>query len=325
MPSKYTAFDTSRLKLWPLSERRHDVTVADVLPIDPAAATFAHPLLPAVADAVAAARRAGAAVILAMGAHVIKKGLSRYLIDMIRRGWLTHVAGNGAVAIHDYELARIGATSESVARYIKEGRFGLWQETGEINDVVTAGAAEGLGLGEALGRAVATGGKCPHKGLSVLAAAYEQNTPATIHVGIGYDIIHEHPNFNPAATGAASGRDFLVFANAVENLEGGVLLCFGSAVMAPEVYLKALSMARNVASSRGKAIRHFTSAVFDLVPLEGDPHAEAAPDSHEYYYRPYKTILVRTVADGGQSFYVRGNHTQTLPALHKLLSDRQAR
>ncbi|MCY2932261.1 MAG: hypothetical protein NTV86_22755 [Planctomycetota bacterium] len=325
MPSKYTAFDTSRLKLCPLSQRRHDVTVADILPIDPSAATFTHPLLPAIADAVASARRAGAAVILAMGAHVIKKGLSRYLIDMIDRGWLTHLAGNGAVAIHDYELARVGATSESVARYIKEGRFGLWQETGEINDVVTAGAAEGLGLGEALGRAVATGGKCPHKGLSVLAAAYEHNTPATIHVGIGYDIIHEHPNFNPAATGAASGRDFLVFANAVENLEGGVLLCFGSAVMAPEVYLKALSMARNVAGSRGKEIRHFTSAVFDLVPLEGDPHAEPAPDSHEYYYRPYKTILVRTVADGGQSFYVRGNHTQTLPALHKLLANRRPR
>ena len=325
MPSRYRTFDTSRLKLSPLSQRRHDVMLADILPIDPAGPTFTHPLLAGVADAVTAARKSGAAVILAMGAHVIKKGLSRYLIDMLRRGWLTHLAGNGAVAIHDYELARVGATSESVAAYIKEGRFGLWQETGEINDIVTAGAAEALGMGEAIGRAVATAGRCPHKDVSVLAAAYENNVPATLHVGIGYDIIHEHPNFDPAAAGAASGRDFLIFANAVENLEGGVLLCFGSAVMAPEVYLKALSMARNVAGSRGKAIRHFTSAVFDLVPITGDPHAEAAPDSHEYYYRPYKTILVRTVADGGQSFYIRGNHTQTLPALHKLLADRAAR
>ncbi|MEI7837887.1 MAG: hypothetical protein WCK05_15910, partial [Planctomycetota bacterium] len=254
MPSRYRTFDTSRLRLSPLSQRRHDVHLTDILPVDPAAATFTHPLLPAVADAIAAARDSHAAVILAMGAHVIKKGLSGYLIDMIRRGWLTHLAGNGAVAIHDYELARIGGTSESVAQNIKDGQFGLWQETGEINDIVRAGAAEGLGMGEAIGRAVATDGRCPHKDVSVLAAAYEHNVPATLHVGIGYDIIHEHPNFDPAATGAASGRDFLIFANAVENLERGVLLCFGSAVMAPEVYLKALSMARHVAAASGKSI-----------------------------------------------------------------------
>ncbi|MCY2925713.1 MAG: hypothetical protein NT031_09770, partial [Planctomycetota bacterium] len=298
MPSRYRSFDTARLRLSPLSQRSHDVHLADILPIDPAAATFTHPLLQGVADAVSAALAAHAPVILVMGAHVIKKGLSAYLIDMIRRGWVTHLAGNGAVAIHDYELARVGATSESVARNIKDGHFGLWQETGEINDIVHAAAGEGLGMGEAIGRAIGNDGRCPHKNVSVLAAAYEHRVPATIHVGIGYDIIHEHPNFDPAATGALSGRDFLIFANAVENLEGGVLLCFGSAVMAPEVYLKALSMARNVAAGSGKSIRHFTSAVFDLVPLTGDPHAEAAPDSHEYYYRPYKTILVRTVADG---------------------------
>lgn len=325
MPSRYPIFDTSRLNLLPLDQRCHDVSLADILPVDPAASRFTHPSLPAVADAVAEAIASKAAVILVMGAHVIKKGLARYLIDMLRRGWLTVLAGNGAVGVHDYELARVGATSESVARYIREGRFGLWRETGEINDIVSAGAGEGLGLGEAIGRAVATGGRCPHADVSVLAAAYEAGIPATLHVGIGYDIIHQHPNFDGASFGAASARDFLIFARAVENLERGVLLCFGSAVMGPEVYLKALSMARNVAASRGGSIRRFTAAVFDLVPLEGDLSAEAPRDSHQYYYRPYKTILVRTVADGGRSYYIRGDHTQTLPALHKLLADRFVR
>jgi len=262
-------------------------------------------------------------VVLLMGAHVIKQGLSRYVIDMIRRGWLSVVAMNGACAIHDYELARIGATSESVPRYIQAGQFGLWAETGEINDIVTAGAAAGMGFGEALGQALAEG-TCPHKDVSIFQAAWTHRVPATVHVGIGYDIIHEHPNFAPAATGLASYRDFLTFAKVVEGLEGGAVLCFGSAVMGPEVYLKALAMARNVAARQQREIRHFTSAVFDLLPLSGDLRSEAPKDTPEYYYRPYKTILVRTVADGGQSHYIRGDHRATLPALHRLLRERLA-
>ena len=254
-----------------------------------------------------------------MGAHVIKQGLGRYVADFIRRGWVSVVAMNGACSIHDYELARIGGTSESVARYISQGQFGLWRQTGEINDIVAAGNAEGLGYGEAIGRHIATG-NFPHKDLSVFAAAYECAVPATVHVGIGYDIIHEHPNFDGAAVGAASYRDFLIFTKVMENLEGGVVMCWGSAVMGPEVYLKALSMVRNVAKGQGREIRHFTSAVFDLLPLSGDIHAEAPKDRPEYYYRPYKTILVRTVKDGGQSFYIRGDHRGTIPALHKLLA-----
>ena len=297
------------------------MTVADVAQIDPDTVTSSHPDLPALADAIAAAHAAGAAVVLMMGAHVIKQGLSRYVVDLIRRGWVSAVAGNGACPIHDYELARIGATTESVARYIAAGQFGLWRETGELNDIVTAGDADGLGFGEALGRFIA-GSDCPHKDLSIFAAAYECDVPATVHLGIGYDIVHEHPNFDAAAAGQASYRDFLIFTRVVENLENGVLMCCGSAVMAPEVYLKALAMARNVAAAKGRSIKHFTSAVFDLVPLSGDIHSEAPKDSHEYYYRPYKTILVRTVADGGTSYYIRGDHAETLPALHKLLADR---
>ena len=187
-----------------------------------------------------------------------------------------------------------------------------------MNEVIRAGAGEGLGLGEAVGRAILEG-PFPHKDVSVLAAAERLGVPLTVHVGVGYDILHEHPNCDGAALGAASYRDFLVFAQTVTRLEGGVLLNFGSAVMGPEVYLKALAMARNVAHQEGRCIRKFTTAVFDLVPLDGDVRKQAPKTDPRYYYRPWKTILVRTVADGGESFYFRGDHRATLPALWRLL------
>ena len=143
--------------------------------------------------------------------------------------------------------------------------------------------------------------------------------PVTVHVGIGYDILHEHPNFDGAAFGRASYRDFLIFTQAVTALEGGVLLNFGSAIMGPEVYLKALSMARNVAHQEGRRITDFTTAVFDLVPIAGDIHKELSRDDPGYYFRPHKTILVRTVADGGRSMYFCGDHRATFPALRKAL------
>ena len=321
MREDHKEFDRSRLSVRPLAERRNLVDLGFVLNLGQMPEPFDHPELPAVADAIAAAHRSGATVALMMGAHVIKQGLSRYVCDLIRRGWVSVVACNGACAIHDYELALIGATSESVAENIRDGRFGLWRETGELNDVVAAGRTDGLGFGEAVGRHVA-GGNLPHKDLSIFAAAWEAKVPITVHVGIGYDILHEHPNFDGAAVGAASYRDFLLFSRQIENLEGGVVLCYGSAVMGPEVYLKALAMARNVALQEGRRIRRITSAVFDLIDLSGDLTAEAPTDAPEYYYRPYKTMLVRTVRDGGAGHYIRGDHRATLPALHRLLSKR---
>jgi hypothetical protein len=288
----------------------------EVLPLDAELRLNDSPELQAVTERIRAARAGDRPVILMMGAHVIKVGLSRYVIDLMERGIVTHVACNGACAIHDYELARVGATTESVARYITEGQFGLWAETGEINDVVRAGAAEGLGFGEALGREIARGGaKFPHREVSIYAAAYRLGVPATVHVGIGYDIIHEHPNCDGAALGRASYTDFLVMAEAVQHLQGGVLLNFGTAIMGPEVYLKALAMARNVAHQRGEQINDFTTAVFDLQPLGPDVHTTPPKSEPAYYFRPFKTILVRTVQDGGESFYVRDDHRATLPAL----------
>jgi hypothetical protein len=320
MGSKYEVFDRSRLLIKPLAERVHDLQLDHWLTLDSPAPPYSHPQLSEVAARVIEARRERAACILMMGAHVLKTGVNRLIIDLVERGFIDHIAMNGAGMIHDYELARIGATTESVARYIRSGEFGLWRETAELNDWGGEAVALGLGLGENAGRRI-DASDYRHKDLSILAAAYRRSVPVTVHVGIGYDIIHEHPNCDGAAIGAASYRDFLIFTRTVERLEGGVLLSFGSAIMAPEVYLKALAMARNVAHQHGREIRHFTTAVFDLVPIQGDIHKELPKTDPGYYFRPQKTILVRTVADGGQSYYFCGDHRATFPALRRAILD----
>lgn len=313
----FPRFDRSRLIIQPLRQRQHDQTLDHQLPLDAVPAALddeSMRVVDALGERLVRARQRGAAILMLMGAHVIRAGVARHLIDLMERGLLTHIGMNGAGPIHDYELASIGATCESVARYIRTGEFGLWKETAEINDIVRHGVANDQGLGEAIGLAISQGAY-PHKEFSVLAAGVRLNVPVTVHVGIGYDIIHEHPNFDPASFGIGSYRDFLTVCNTVSNLEGGVFLCFGSAVMGPEVYLKALSMARNVAHQEGRQIAHFTTAAFDLIPISGDFQKEAPKSNPQYYYRPWKTILVRTVADGGESFYVCGDHRHTIPLL----------
>ena len=316
--SKYQLFDRARLLVQPLGERVNDLARPHWLSLDAAAPAFEHPDLDTLAALLTAARERGAARILMMGAHVLRAGVNRHLIDLIERGLIDHLATNGAGAIHDYELARIGATTESVARYIRTGEFGLWRETGELNEIVGEAARENLGLGENVGRRIEDS-DFAYRDLSVFAAAYRHSVPATVHAGIGYDILHEHPNCDGAAFGEASYRDFLIFARTVERLEGGVLLSFGSAIMGPEVYLKALAMARNVARREGRRICDFATAVFDIVPIRGDIHRELDKSDPGYYFRPHKTILVRTVADGGRSFYFCGDHRATLPALRQSL------
>lgn len=318
MPSKYPMFDRSRLLVRPLAERKHDLEISNWLALNDEPPAFEHSALPEIAARWSSAIRANRSRILMMGAHLLRGGVSRHLIDLIDRGTLSIIAMNGAGMIHDYELARIGATTESVARYIQTGEFGLWQETGILNDWIREAALSGEGLGEHAGRRIAES-DFPHKDLSVLAAAWRKCVPVTIHAGLGYDILHEHPNFDGAALGAASYRDFLIFAHVVENLEGGLLLSFGSAIMAPEVFLKALAMARNVAQQQGRSIKRFTTAVFDIVPIRGDIHRELPKTDAGYYFRPHKTLLVRTVADGGDSLYVEGPHRATLPALRRHL------
>lgn len=312
----YPLFDRSRLRLKPLPERVHDMTLAEVLPLDAPVPSFEDSNLERVAERAVRAHRSGEQVILMMGAHVIKRGLSRFVIDLMERGIITHVGMNGAGPIHDFELAFIGATTESVARYIREGQFGLWEETGRLNEAIKQGARDGMGMGEAVGRMIEEE-QLLHRDVSILAAGYRLQVPVTAHVGIGYDIIHEHPNCNGAAVGETSYRDLLILAYSVSKLQDGVLLNFGTAVMGPEVFLKALAMARNVAHQEGRRINRFTTAVFDLVDLGPDWRREMPKSDPRYYFRPYKTILVRTVQDGGESFYIRGDHRATLPNLYR--------
>ena len=316
MSSRYPLFDRSRLTVKPLAERVHDLPLEHWLALEDPTPEYSHPDLAIVARRLHAARQSGASRILMMGAHVLRAGINRHLIDLLERGLVSHIAMNGAGAIHDYELARIGATTESVARYIRSGEFGLWKETGELNDWIREAASLGCGLGEHIGRRIHESA-FPHRGLSVYAHAWRLGVPVTVHCGIGYDILHQHPNCDGASLGAASYTDFLIFAHAVESLESGVLLSFGSAIMAPDVYLKALAMARNAAHPQGREIRRFTTAVFDIVPIHGDFRHELPKSDPGYYFRPHKTILVRTVADGGESYYFQGGHRATLPALRR--------
>ena len=317
MESKYSVFDRSRLQVRPLAERDHDMDLGYLLQLDEQGEEADYALqesLALVAPRLTPARPG--ARILMMGAHVIKSGVSRQVIDLLKRGAFTHVAMNGAGAIHDFELARIGATTESVARYIRTGEFGLWDDTGILNDWAVDAASLGLGLGENFGRRILAE-DFPHRDVSIMAHAYELGIPVTLHIGVGYDITHEHPNCDGAAYGEGSYRDFLIYTKSVEDLEGGTMVSLGSAIMGPEVYLKALAMARNIAHQDGRQIADFMTAVFDLVPIQGNVHRELPKCDPGYYFRPHKTILVRTVADGGQSLYIRGDHRITVPALRR--------
>lgn len=312
------AFDRTKLKLLPLNQRIHDLDISIIKPL--LENSFAHPSFETISANIKNAKKTGKAAIMILGGHVIRSGVQRYIIDMMEKGYITCLAMNGSGIIHDFELALIGATTESVARYIREGQFGLWKETGQINDIVNKAYRNGkLGMGEAIGKAIYEGDFI-HKDISLLAACYRLNIPVTVHIGIGYDIIHEHPNFDGAAAGAASYIDFLRFAEVVSNLENGVVMNFGSAVMAPEVFLKALSMARNVAHQEGKVIKHFSALVCDLYDLPVGFREEPPKNNPAYYFRPLKTMLVRTVADGGVSFYIKGKHADTIPALWTALN-----
>jgi len=319
---RYQLFDRERIELKPLAERGHDLAATDCLPLDDPFEPYENQEFSEVVDRVVQSRRNDRPVVLMMGGHPIKLGLSRFLIDLIERQLITHLATNGAGIIHDFELSLGGGTSEDVPKWIKRGQFGLWNETGALNDIISAAARRGEGLGEAVGRTVEEN-KFPRRDLSIAAAGWRAGVPVTSHVSVGSDIIHAHANCDGAALGTASYTDFLIFARAIQRLEGGVFLNVGSAVTGPEVYLKALSMARNVARQSNRQICDFTTAVFDLIQLPAN-YREGPPtkDHHQYYYRPWKTILVRTVADGGLSYYVGADHRVTIPNLWRMAVDR---
>ena len=318
---KSSTIDVSQIKMLPISQRENDLNLSVITPIVPL--RNADNKLKCVANQIVNAKKKNSKIVLMIGAHVLRSGVQNYLIDVMEKGYISCIAMNGACVIHDYEFALIGKTTESVSDYIRDGRFGFWKETARINNIVKKAASEGIGIGEGVGRAIIQS-EFPYRDISILAEAYRLGVLTTVHVGIGYDITYQHPNCDGAAYGAASYTDFLRFGKMIENLEGGVLLVFGSAVMAPEVFLKGLSMARNIARQKGNSISRFTTLVCDLQSMPEDFRIEPSKDTPQYYFRPWKTLLVRTVQDGGQSYYVQGDHAETFPALWTAIKEAES-
>ena len=312
MPFK--KFDCSLLNIKPLSERIHDIVLDQVLlDVNGEIPAFEHPALPVIARSIVEARhRYDATVMMMYGAHVIRTGNGLFMIELMKRGLVTHFATNGAASIHDFEFSLIGQTCESVAKYISEGQFGLWKESGLVNDAIRAGAAENLGWGEAVGKYIWEN-NFPNREKSVLAMGYHLGIPCTVHIGIGNDIINEHPNADGAAMGICSYNDFLIYAQSLTRINHGVVMDFGTAVAGPEVYLKALSMVRNVASHRGEEDKPACAAVFDIQAITSE--------EQRHNFRPWRNLLDTTIAGGGVGFYVQGLHKQTVPNLSRIVFD----
>ncbi|HEV2499273.1 MAG TPA: hypothetical protein VGY31_06820 [Terriglobia bacterium] len=311
-----------RVHTYPLKSRPSKVSVAN----------FAKPLAPgvtvrqwiaslprilagesfrSVVAALEGARRKGKPIIWGLGGHVIKVGLAPVLIDLMRRGYATAFAMNGAAMIHDFEIGLAGATSEDVPAALGEGRFGMAEETGRaINQSIIAGDAEQLGIGESVGRFLARSREARFKKHSLLARAYHERVPATVHEAIGTDIIHCHPAIDARAMGAATHRDFLLLAALVRQMDGGgIYLNVGSAVILPEVFLKCVSLAANA----GRAPRGITTANFDFIQ----------------HYRPTQNVILRPTAPGegrskrhaSQGFAITGHHELMIPLLAAVLEN----
>jgi len=332
---KYKIFDLRRIRTYPLSARANKVTLKDIISpadVDNLAIELAGKTqsdLEAVTQAIVSARKAGSPVILFTGAHLIKNGLGVLLIDLVKRGVVTLIAGNAATAIHDFELALIGQTSENVPDALGKGEFGMAYEFAYINAAISFGNKEKLGFGETLGKMICdkdfrsevfsllpgenSANDFLHLEVSVLAACYKSNVPFTVHAGIGTDVTDQHPSFDGQAKGGCSGRDFLIFAYEVAKFtNGGVFLNIGSAVTGPEVFLKAVSMAANV----GNAPTNIVTADFDL--RDYSPEQMTDEFSQGYYFRDQKSVVTRIPqAFAGKGYYIQGDQKQTIPLLYK--------
>ncbi|MGE4561110.1 MAG: hypothetical protein AB7E77_12985 [Desulfobulbus sp.] len=307
-----TPLDFSGLHTYSLHGRHSKVSVADfAAPLKPGMTVrqllAALPTQLAGGDFPDLVKRIGEAfankrpIILGMGAHVIKVGLNPILIDLMRRGIITAVALNGAGIIHDSEIAMVGRTSEEVADVLGAGAFGAAKETGEnLNQAIIEGARKGIGIGQAVGEMLLER-QFPHNNQSLLAMAATLQVPVTVHVAMGTDIIHIHPSADGAAIGKAGHHDFRVFCNLVSGLEGGVYLNVGSAVLLPEVFLKALTVVRNL----GHQVKRFTTANFDFIR----------------HYRPATNVVHRPTLEGGKGFNFNGHHELMLPLLAAAILD----
>jgi hypothetical protein len=306
MKIPYDEFDLSGVRTYPLASRRSKVRVQDFArPFQPGSgiegwlaslpAALAAGDFKAVVSAVADARRRDAAIVWGIGAHVLKTGLSPILVDLMERGFVSAIATNGAGIIHDFEIAVGGATSEDVDEALGPGRFGMAEETATLlNEAIAAGVGDGLGIGQSVGRFL-TGRPPPHAACSIAASAWRLGIPLTVHVAIGTDIIHMHPLASGAALGEGSLRDFRYFVSAVARLAGGVYLNWGSAVILPEVFLKAVALARN----QGVNLGGLTTVNVDFLRQ----------------YRPMTNVVSRPTQGIGRGYALTGHHELLLPLL----------
>jgi hypothetical protein len=247
------------------------------------------------ASAIIKARQKGRPVVLGMGAHPIKVGLSPVIIDLLKNDLITAVAMNGACIVHDFELALVGRTSEDVDTELCKGSFGMAEETGKgVNLAINQGVSKGKGTGRSVGDYILRG-KFPHKKLSILAATSRLDIPATVHIAVGTDIIHMHPEADGSATGEGSMRDFRLFSAVISDLRGGVYINLGSAVIMPEVFLKAVAVSRNL----GCSVKNFTTVNMDFIQ----------------HYRCRENVLKRPVLSGGRSYAITGHHEIMFPLL----------
>lgn len=359
-------FDLNRLKVYPLAERKSLTQIIDVIinPESPAPLCGSHSeLIQKAADRIRLAREKGASVMLLYGAHLVRNGMGPTLTRMMEQGWITHLATNGAGTIHDWEYSFLGRSTESVRENVDTGTFGTWDETGKnINLAVCAGAAQGLGYGESLGKFIMDDGldlpsltmlehdikqnpsderasakadllqlmkrlnlasgiykvDHPYKEHSVLANAFRLNVPLTVHPGIGYDIISNHPAFMPSAIGRASGFDFQTFVHSASNLSNGVVLSVGSAIMAPQVFEKAMSCANNAWLQEGKRVENHHFSIVDLQDSGGwDWSKGEPPKTNPAYYLRFCKSFYRM---GGTLDYICADNRVVIHNLYHLLN-----
>jgi hypothetical protein len=305
--SKYQEIDLSSVKTYSVTERESKVSIGSVATPPKAGMTvkdFLNNLpailkagdLKAIAAAMVRAKKNKKPIIIMLGGHVIKTGCSPILVDLAKNGFATHFASNGAAGIHDTELARFGRTSEDVGPQLEDGSFGMAHDTAKlVNEAAKSAVTDNLGFGESVGRMLLQE-NAPYLDRALLAQAYRMEIPYTLHVALGTDIVHQHPGASGAAIGEASLRDFRIFAHSVSHLgNGGVLLNLGSAVVMPEVFLKALSVTRNL----NHPVFDFTTANFDI----------------NQHYRPTVNVVNRPVLKGGKGYSITGHHELMIPLL----------
>ena len=303
---KYRPLSLQKVKTYPITTRRSKVSLSALATpygkgqtfqefFDKLPKVLAASDLKAVVRAIVKARQGDKPVILGMGAHTIKVGLSPLIIDLMRKGIITAIATNGACIIHDFEVSFIGHTSEDVGKELCSGTFGMAHETGKyLNRSINEGIKQGYGIGKAVGKMIYSS-KFKFKGASIFASAFELDIPATVHVAIGTDIIHMHPYADGAAIGEGSFRDFKLFTSVVSDLEDGVYVNLGSAVLMPEVFLKALTIARNL----GNKVENITTVNMDFIQ----------------HYRPTANVLRRPTMNKGACYALTGHHEIMFPLL----------